>query len=212
MTDVIRILLVEDQFFARLALHSVLDARQDMRVVGETADGAEALSLYRKLHPDITIMDLRLPGTSGFESIAAIRQENPEARIVVLSNYEGIADIRRALNAGALGYLTKDADAALLIQAIQSVHHGRRFLPPNVARLFADHPDPDPLTAREQQIVSLIALGLGNKEIGNRLGIAEKTVRVHMTHILDKMGATDRTQLLILAVQRGIVHLDQSQE
>lgn len=208
MIEPIRILLVEDQFFARLALHSVLDSRQDMQIVGETARGEEALALYRKLKPDITIMDLRLPGLSGFEAIAAIRQENPEARIVVLSNYEGVADVRRALEAGALGYLTKDADAATLVRAIDRAHHGHRFLPPTVARLFAEQPDLDPLTAREEQIVSLIAKGLSNKEIGKRLGIAEKTVRVHMTHILDKMGATDRTQLLILAVQRGIVHLD----
>lgn len=208
MTEPIRILLVEDQFFSRLALHSVLDAREDMRIVAETARGEDALALYRKLHPDLTIMDLRLPGLSGFDAIAAIRQENPEARIVVLSNYEGVADVRRALDAGAMGYLTKDADAATLIQAIQRVHRGHRYLPPAVARLFQEHPDTDPLTSREEQIVSLIAKGLSNKEIGERLGIAEKTVRVHMTHILDKMGATDRTQLLILAVQRGIVHLD----
>ncbi|MCW5964101.1 MAG: response regulator transcription factor [Bryobacterales bacterium] len=208
MTETIRILLVEDQFFARLALHSVIDARDDMRIVGETANGAEALGLYRKVHPDLTIMDLRLPGLSGFDAISAIRNQNPEARIVVLSNYEGIADVRRALEAGALGYLTKDADAATLVLAIQRVHRGHRYLPPSVSKLFAENPDPDPLTAREEQIVALIAKGLGNREIGVRLGIAEKTVRVHMTHILDKMGATDRTQLLILAVQRGIVHLD----
>lgn len=208
MSEPIRILLVEDQYFARLALHSVIDARADMRIVAETANGAEALPAFRQHHPDLTIMDLRLPGASGFDAIAAIRRENPEARIIVLSNYEGVADIRRALDLGAMGYLTKDADADTLLEAIQRVQHGHRFLPPALAKLFAENPDLDPLTSREEQVVRLLAEGLSNKEIGSRLGIAEKTVRVHMTHILDKLGVSDRTQLLIVAVQRGIIHLD----
>ena len=208
MSERVHILLVEDQYFARLALHSVIDAREDMRIVAETANGLEALALYRTHRPDLVIMDLRLPGLSGFDAIRAIRKENPEARILVLSNYEGVADVQRALELGALGYLTKDADADLLLQAILHVHRGHRYLPPPVAKLFDENPDLDPLTAREAQIVALIAEGLSNKEIGARLGIAEKTVRVHMTHILDKLGATDRTQLLIIAVQRGIIHLD----
>lgn len=208
MREPIRILLVEDQYFARLALHSVIDAREEMRIVAESANGAEALALYRAHRPDLVMMDLRLPGLSGFDAIRAIRNENPEARILVLSNYEGVADVERALTLGALGYLTKDADADLLLEAILRVHRGHRYLPPSLARLLEYGQDLDPLTARESQIVELIAEGLSNKEIGARLGIAEKTVRVHMTHILDKMGATDRTQLLIIALQRGIIHLD----
>lgn len=208
MKEPIRILLVEDQYFARLALHSVIDAREEMRIVAESASGTEALALYRAHRPDLVMMDLRLPGLSGFDAIRAIRNENPEARILVLSNYEGVADVERALSLGALGYLTKDADADLLIEAILRVHRGHRYLPPSLARLLEYGQDLDPLTARESQIVELIAEGLSNKEIGARLGIAEKTVRVHMTHILDKMGATDRTQLLIIALQRGIIHLD----
>lgn len=208
MKEPIRILLVEDQYFARLALHSVIDAREEMRIVAESANGAEALALYRAHRPDLVMMDLRLPGLSGFDAIRAIRNENPEARILVLSNYEGVADVERALTLGALGYLTKDADADLLLEAILRVHRGHRYLPPSLARLLEYGQDLDPLTARESQIVELIAEGLSNKEIGARLGIAEKTVRVHMTHILDKMGATDRTQLLIIALQRGIIHLD----
>lgn len=208
MKEAIRILLVEDQYFARLALHSVIDAREDMRIVAESADGAEALAMYRAHRPDLVLMDLRLPGLSGFDAIRAIRDENPEARILVLSNYEGVADVERALALGALGYLTKDADADLLVEAIGRVHRGYRYLPRPLAKRIEDDRDLDPLTARETQIVALIAEGLSNKEIGERLGIAEKTVRVHMTHILDKMGATDRTQLLIIAVQRGMIHLD----
>ncbi len=208
MNPLIRVLLVEDQFFARLALHTVIDARSDMRIVAETANGSEALALVQQHNPDVTIMDLRLPGMSGFDVIRKMRCSHPGARIVVLSNYEGTEDVRRALQLGALGYLTKAADAESLVQAILSVHQGQRYLPKELAGLFTEHPDVDPLTAREQQIVSLLAEGLTNKEIGARLGIAEKTVRVHMTHILDKVGAADRTQLLILAVQRGLIHLD----
>ena len=208
MKEAIRILLVEDQYFARLALHSVIDARDDMRIVAETASGSEALGLYLAQRPDLVLMDLRLPGLSGFDAIRAIRNANPEARSLVLSNYEGVADVERALALGALGYLTKDADADLLIEGIQRVCRGHRYLPPVLSRRIEDGPNLDPLTARETQIVALIAEGLANREIGERLGIAEKTVRVHMTHILDKMGATDRTQLLIIAVQRGIIHLD----
>jgi len=208
MKEPIRILLVEDQYFTRLALHSVIDAREEMRIVAESASGTEALALYRAHRPDLVMMDLRLPGLSGFDAIRAIRNENPEARILVLSNYEGVADVERALTLGALGYLTKDADADLLIEAILRVHRGHRYLPPSLSRLLEHGQDLDPLTARESQIVELIAEGLSNKEIGARLGIAEKPVRVHMTHILDKMGATDRTQLLIIALQRGIIHLD----
>lgn len=208
MKDLIRILLVEDQFFARLALHSVIDVRDDMQIVAETSRGGEALGLYLAHRPDLVLMDLRLPGLSGFDAIRAIRDANPEARILVLSNYEGVADVERALGLGARGYLTKDANADLLIEGILRVHHGHRYLPPTLARRIEDDRDLDPLTTREAQIVALIAEGLSNKEIGDRLGIAEKTVRVHMTHILDKMGATDRTQLLIIAVQRGMIHLD----
>ncbi len=208
MKGAIRILLVEDQYFARLALHSVIDARDDMRIVAETANGSEALGLYLAHRPDLVLMDLRLPGLSGFDAIRAIRDANPEARILVLSNYEGVADVERALALGALGYLTKDADADLLIEGILRVHRGHRYLPALLASRIDEERNLDPLTARETQIVALIAEGLSNKEIGERLGIAEKTVRVHMTHILDKMGATDRTQLLIIAVQRGMIHLD----
>ncbi len=203
----VKILLVEDQYFARLALRSVLNTQAGMHIAGEAATAEDALAAYREHHPDVTIMDLRLPGGSGFDAIRSIREANPEARILVLSNYEGVADIRRALELGAMGYLTKDADADTLILAIEKIHRGHRYLPPSVVKTFAEYPDVDPLTAREEQIVRLLAEGLSNKEIGARLGIAEKTVRVHMTHILDKLGVTDRTQLLITAVQRGIIHL-----
>jgi DNA-binding NarL/FixJ family response regulator len=206
--DALKILVVEDQYFARLALHTVIDSREDMKIVAETASGAEALPLYRAHRPDITIMDIRLPGMNGVEAIRAIRAENPEARIIVLSNYDGSEDIHRALDAGAMSYLTKDAEAGDLIKAIQSVHRGHSFLPPALRGLLAARLAADALTARELEVLELLAQGLSNQEIADRLGIAEKTVRIHMSHIFDKLGVTDRTQAVITAVQRGIVHLD----
>jgi DNA-binding NarL/FixJ family response regulator len=206
--DVLKILVVEDQYLARLALHSVIDCRSDMKIVAETGTGAEALPLFRKHHPDITIMDIRLPGKNGLDAIRAIRAENPEARIIVLSNYDGAEDVHRALTAGAMSYLTKDADAADVISAIQSVQRGRSFMPAALRGLLATRLGADAMTPRELSVLESLAQGLTNQQIADLLGIAEKTVRIHMTHIFDKLGVTDRTQAVIVAVQRGIVHIE----
>jgi DNA-binding NarL/FixJ family response regulator len=206
--EALKILLVEDQYFARLALHTVIDSRGDMKIVAESASGDGAVSLFRKHKPDVTIMDIRLPGLNGIDAIKAIRQECPGARIIVLSNYDGSEDVRRALDAGAISYLTKDAEAGDLVKAIQSAHRGQSYLPPELRGLLAAHLDADSLTARELEVLESLAQGLSNQGIADRLGIAEKTVRIHMTHILDKLGAADRTQAVITAVQRGIVHID----
>ena len=204
----IRILLVEDQFFARVALHTVIDSRTDMRIVAEIDRGSEALSMFRECGPDVVIMDLRLPGLSGFEAIRLIRAEAPLARIVVLSNYDGSEDVHRALDAGAMAYLTKDANDDELVAAILAVFRGKRYLPAALAALLDERVSQDELTAREQEVLSLLAEGMSNQEIADQLGIAEKTVRIHMTHIFDKLGAADRTQAVITAHQRGLVHLD----
>lgn len=206
--EALKILVVEDHYFARLALHSVIDGREDMSIVAETASGAEAAALFRKHLPDVTIMDIRLPGMSGIEAIRAIRAESPEACIVVLSNYEGSEDVHRALDAGAMGYLTKDAEAGDLIEAIRAVSRGRICLPPALRGLLAMRVASDALTSREFEVLASLADGLSNQEIADRLGIAEKTVRIHMTRIFDKLGVADRTQALITAVQRGIVHIE----
>jgi DNA-binding NarL/FixJ family response regulator len=206
--EALKVLLVEDQYFARLALHTVIDGRADMKIVAESASGADAVPLFLKHMPDITIMDIRLPGLNGIDAIKAIRQECPDARIIVLSNYDGSEDVRRALDAGAISYLTKDAEAGDLVKAIQSAHRGQSFLPPALRGLLATRLDADSLTARELEVLESLAQGLSNQGIADRLGIAEKTVRIHMTHILDKLGAADRTQAVITAVQRGIVHID----
>lgn len=206
--EALKVLLVEDQYFARLALHTVIDSRDDMKIVAESASGADALPLFRKHNPDITIMDIRLPGLNGIDAIKAIRQQSPDARIIVLSNYDGSEDVRRALDAGAMSYLTKDAEANDLVKAIQLAHRGQPFLPPQLRGLLAARLDADSLTARELEVLQSLAQGLSNQGIADRLGIAEKTVRIHMTHILDKLGAADRTQAVITAVQRGIVHIE----
>jgi DNA-binding NarL/FixJ family response regulator len=203
-----QILLVEDQPIARLALHTVIDARPDMKIVAETGRGSEALELYRRWEPDLTIMDLRLPGVSGFEAIEAIRAEAPAARILVLSNYEGSEDVHRAMQAGAMAYLTKDVAKEELIEAILTVLGGRRYLPQAVAALLAGRLPGSDLTEREMDVLNLLAKGCNNKDIADGLHIAENTVRIHVSRILDKLGAADRTQAVLVAIQRGLVHVD----
>jgi DNA-binding NarL/FixJ family response regulator len=208
MADQIRILVVEDQFFFRLALHSIVDTRSDMMVIAETAKAQEALALYREHRPDLAIIDLRLPDTSGFKVIAAIRQYDPKARMLVLSNYEGSEDIHRALQAGALAYLTKDAGSEDLVHAISAVAQGKRYLSPSVAATLSAREFGDDLTDRERNVLQLLAAGCSNREISSRLKIAENTVRIHVSHILDKLHVEDRTQAVLAAIHRGLVHLD----
>jgi DNA-binding NarL/FixJ family response regulator len=204
----IQILLIEDQYFARLALHTVVDSRDDMKIVAESAKGSDAVRLYLEHSPNVVIMDLRLPGMSGFDAIRDLRATDKTARIMVLSNYDGSEDVYRALHAGALAYLTKDAGADDLLQAILAVNSGKRYLPLELSGLLENRYASDELTARELEVLGLLSEGLSNRDIGDRLGIAEKTVRIHMTHILDKLGVDDRTQAVLAAIQRGLVHLE----
>jgi DNA-binding NarL/FixJ family response regulator len=208
MPDKIRILIVEDQFFFRLALHSIVDARSDMCVVGETDKGREGVELYARLKPDVTVMDLRLPDISGLVAIAEIRRHDAKARILVLSNYEGSEDIHRALRAGALSYLTKDASGEELLRALQAVAAGKRYLTAAVGATLAERVPDAALTDRETEVLRLLAQGCSNREIANRLKIAENTTRIHVSRILDKLAAEDRTQAVLVAIQRGLVHPD----
>lgn len=208
MGDPIRVLIVEDQFFFRLALRTTIGDRLDMAVIGEAARGDEAVELHARVHPDVVLMDLRLPGQSGFDAISAIHRSNPKTAILVLSNYEGSEDVHRALIAGAMGYLTKDVGAAELVRAIQTVHAGKRYLSAFVGALLAERLPFSDLTDREQQVLELIARGYSNKQISDALRIAEKTTKIHVSHILDKLAVTDRTQAAVLAIVRGLVHLD----
>jgi DNA-binding NarL/FixJ family response regulator len=204
----IRVLLIEDHFLARVALQSVLAGHSQISVVGEASDGEQGIELYRSLRPDVVVLDLRLPGASGFDVIATLRKCPQPARIVVLSNYRGSEDIYRALRSGAKAYLTKDASGEELINAIQNVYRDLRYLPRIALDRLAERMPAVELTPRESEVLVCITQGRSNREIAEELRIADKTVRIHVSSVLDKMGARDRTQATIYALQRGLVHLD----
>jgi DNA-binding NarL/FixJ family response regulator len=204
----IRVLLIEDHFLARMALHSVLSSHAHIRIIGEAADGEEGLMMYKSLLPDVVVLDLRLPRMNGFELIVRLREEFPKVHIVVLSNYQGSEDIYRAVRFGAMAYLTKDASGEELVNAIQNVDRGLRYLPRVALDRLAERIPAVDLTPRESEVLACIAQGRSNREIADDLHIAEKTVRIHVSSVLDKMGARDRTQATIYALQRGLIHLD----
>jgi two-component system NarL family response regulator len=204
---VIRILIAEDHLIARVGVKTILNTQPDMNVVAEAANGAQAVELHRQYLPDITLMDMRMPGTSGQEAIVAIRAELPQARIIALSTYGGDEDIRRALNSGVRAYLTKDVLHDDLIRAIHAVHAGEIYLPPSIAAALEAGSLPASLSARELEVLELIVKGHGNKQIAYALGIAEHTVKNHVKSILSKLDVEDRTQAATAAIQRGIIHL-----
>jgi len=204
----IRILLVEDHFLARMALRSILSGKKEFSIVGEAENGEQAISLYGQLKPDVTLMDLRLPGISGFDVIATLKKQHRNARIVVLTNYEGSEDVYRALRNGAMAYLTKDASGQEVVDAVLTVHQGLRYLPRAARDRLAERTPCLELTPREHQVLTQISRGQSNREIAESLQIAEKTVRIHVSGVLEKLGARDRTQAAIYAIQRGIVHFD----
>lgn len=204
----IRVLLIEDHFLARVALRSVLSGHPQIEIVGEAGDGESGITMYRSLRPDVVVLDLRLPRISGFDVIVALRKEFPTVRIVVLSNYQGSEDVYRAVRNGAMAYLTKDASGEELLSAIQSVDRGLRYLPHGALDRLAERMPSVDLTPREAEVLACITKGRSNREIAEDLKIAEKTVRIHVSSLLEKMGARDRTQATIYALQRGLVHLD----
>jgi DNA-binding NarL/FixJ family response regulator len=204
----IRVLLIEDHFLARMALHSVLSGHAQIDVIGEASDGEAGVAMYRQFRPDVAVVDLRLPRISGFEVIAMIKREFSKARMVVLSNYHGSEDIYRAVQNGAMAYLTKDASGEELLNAIQTVDRGLRYLPHVALGRLAERMPAVELTPRESEVLLCITKGCSNREIADDLGIAEKTVRIHVSAVLEKMGARDRTQATIFALQRGLVHFD----
>jgi len=202
-----RILVVDDHPLLRLGVAAIIDAQSDMRVIAQAGSGEEAVRLFRKHRPDITMMDLRLPGMSGLEALRAIRQEDPHAKCLVLTTYEGDEDIHQALAAGALGYIIKGMSHETLVDALRRVRSGYLFLPPPVMRSLADRTPNLDLSPREREVLSLMVRGESNKEIANELGITEATVKCHVSVILQRLGVNDRTQAVIAALQRGLEHL-----
>jgi two-component system NarL family response regulator len=207
MSDKIRILVAEDHLVARVGVSTIVNMQPDMTVVAEASNGQQAVELFRMHRPDVTLLDLRMPGMGGVEAATAIRAEFPAARMIALTTYGGDEDIRRAFAAGVLAYLTKDVLHDELLKAIRAVYAGQTYLPAAVAAaLAAQLPRPD-LSAREVQVLGLIVRGLANKQIAYTLNIAEHTVKNHVKNILSKLGAQDRTQAATAAIQRGIIHL-----
>ena len=203
----IRIIVVDDQAVVRQGFVSLISTVADMRVIAQGTNGREAVALYREHRPDVVLMDLRMPEMGGVEAISAIRREFSDAKVIVLTTYDGDEDIYRSLQAGAQGYLLKDMFCDELESAIRAVHAGGRKIPGVVAERLAGRMGGSDLTGREHEVLELIVRGRSNKEIGAALGISEATVKSHINSILGKLGVTDRTQAATTALQRGIVHL-----
>jgi len=201
----IRILVVDDHPVLREGIAALINGQTDMKLVGEASNGHEALAQYRLHRPDVTLMDLQMPTMSGIETIIAIRDESPNARIIVLTTYGGDVQVVRALKAGARGYVLKGHVHKALLDTIRAVHDGQKRISPEVAAALADHAGEEELTAREIAVLRLIALGNANKEIAAQLRISDETVKSHVTNILEKLGAHDRTHAVTTALRRGII-------
>ena len=203
----IRILTVDDHLLLREGIGAVLEGQPDMALVGQAANGREAIDMFRQLRPDVTLMDLRMPDMNGIEAITAIRREFPNARIIVLTTYAGDVQASAALRAGASGYLLKSLVSKELLETIRAVHAGKRRVPGEIASEIAEHVADDALSAREIEVLRRVAAGKSNKVIAAELNISEGTVKTHMKSILPKLDATDRTHAVMIALKRGILDL-----
>lgn len=203
----IRVFTVDDHALLREGIAAVINNERDMVVVAQAAAGREAIQHYREHRPDVTLMDLRLPDISGIDAMIAIRNDFPDARIVMLTTFEGDVEIKRALAAGARGYILKSMPPRELVEVVRQVHAGKKRIPPEIAAQLAEHVSDEPLTERECDVLQHVAGGNRNRDIADLLSISEETVKVHVKHIMEKLGANDRTEAVAIAVRRGIIQL-----
>lgn len=208
VTQTLGILCVDDHPLVRKGIAAILANETDMKLVAEAGSGQEAVNAFRQFHPDITLMDLRMPGMDGIEATKQIRQIDPDAKIIALTSYDGDQEIYRALEAGVRGYILKESVHTEIVRAIRVVQSGKRLMPPEVAERLSEHFPQVALTPREIEVLQYVAKGFGNKEIGVRLGTAAGTVKMHLQNILSKLGASDRTHAVTLAIRRGIIHIE----
>jgi DNA-binding NarL/FixJ family response regulator len=207
-TSAITILCVDDHPLVRKGIAAILANEADMKMVAEAGSGPEAVEAFRRHRPDITLMDLRMPSGDGIEATKSIRQIDPEAKIIALTSYDGDQEIYRALEAGVRGYMLKESVHTEIVRAIRVVHSGKRLMPAEVAERLSEHFPQVALTPREVEVLQYVAKGYGNKEIGVLLGTAAGTVKMHLQNILSKLGASDRTHAVTLAIRRGIIYID----
>ena len=207
MSEQIRVFSVDDHPLLREGIAALVNNQPDMTLIAEASTGAEALERFKQHLPDVTLMDLRLPDMSGIDILIAIRTEFPEARIIMLTTFEGDVEIHRALQAGARGYVLKNMPPSQLLDVIRQVHAGKKRIPPEIASQLAEHMSDDSLTEREVEVLRQVADGNRNRDIAKNLFISEETVKVHIKHIMEKLGATDRTQAVAIGVRRGIIQL-----
>ena len=203
----IRVLCVDDHPLVRKGIASLLSTESDVVLIAEASTGREAIELFRRFEPDVTLMDLRLPDLDGVTVTRMIRQEFPEARILALTSYDGDQDIYSAIEAGVRGYLLKEVVHSEVLRAIRAVHAGKRVLPPDVLERLSEHFPQITLTPREVEVLAFVAQGFANKDIASRLGTASGTIKMHVQNILAKLGAADRTHAVTIAIQRGILHV-----